>query len=97
MDESNLRNLRTAFSGGLPELEDLLQQVEQKLESLDSMYAEIEVQLENPQVSWRIQVKLVVQAIVEPDEILWMDDDESLSDMQYINRALSEVENRFDR
>ncbi|KAH8096675.1 hypothetical protein BXZ70DRAFT_1032531, partial [Cristinia sonorae] len=46
---------------------------------------------------WRTRIRTIVQAIVEPDEVAWMDDDETLSDMQYITRALTEVENRFDR
>ncbi|KAJ3556801.1 hypothetical protein NM688_g1817 [Phlebia brevispora] len=46
---------------------------------------------------WREGVQSVVQAIIEPDEVAWMDDDDSLSDVQYISRALGEVEGRFAR
>ncbi|KAI0938155.1 hypothetical protein AcV7_003428 [Taiwanofungus camphoratus] len=47
--------------------------------------------------SWRSLLKVTVQAIVEPDELAWMDDDKPLTDAQYIARALDEVESRFSR
>ncbi|KAI0080860.1 hypothetical protein K474DRAFT_1682349 [Panus rudis PR-1116 ss-1] len=46
---------------------------------------------------WRATVKKIVQSIVEPDDLNWMDDDESLTDAQYIHRALQDIESRFEQ
>ena len=99
MDEDNLRYLWTTLPRGNNDFDELLQSVDRRLESLDSLYADVDMdaQPEPPQRTWRIRVRTIVQAIIEPDEISWMDDDESMSDTQYIARAFSEVENRFER
>lgn len=46
---------------------------------------------------WKRDVWKVVQAIIEPDDVDWMDDDEEMDDMKFIERALSDIENRFER
>lgn len=46
---------------------------------------------------WRQSIREVVQALTQPYEVSWMDDDDSLSDAQYISRALNEVDSRFER
>ncbi|THH23186.1 hypothetical protein EUX98_g7993 [Antrodiella citrinella] len=97
MDESNLHDLKEALSNGVAEADELLPLVDQRLEFLDSMYADGKDQAKVQRPSWRSRVKTIVQAIVEPDEISWTDDNDSLSDSQYIARALTEVESRCDR
>ncbi|KZT05577.1 uncharacterized protein LAESUDRAFT_655532 [Laetiporus sulphureus 93-53] len=46
---------------------------------------------------WKATVRTGVQAIVEPDELAWMEDDDSPSDAQYIARALQDIEARYGR
>jgi serine/threonine-protein kinase ATR len=48
-------------------------------------------------LSWRKSLKEVTRAIVEPDDITWMDDDETLSDAHYITRAVTDIERRCER
>ena len=48
-------------------------------------------------IGWRSHVKSIVQALVEPDQVEWMEDDESSTDTQYISRALNEIEERFKK
>lgn len=50
-----------------------------------------------PIPSWRDRVRDVTQAIVEPDRLGWMDDDETLNDLAFSSRALSEIDSRFER
>ena len=62
-----------------------------------------EPQLEKTQIvdestgHWRRGVRDIVQSIVEPDDLDWMEDEEDMSEIQFIERALSYVENRFER
>ncbi|EKM59861.1 uncharacterized protein PHACADRAFT_181804 [Phanerochaete carnosa HHB-10118-sp] len=44
---------------------------------------------------WRRHVKQIVYAIIQPAELDWMDDDDNTNGLQYITRALREVEKRF--
>ena len=97
MDENGLQNLHRQLSGSNVELRDLVAQLEQRSESLDDMYADVDAQPAKPPLPWRTEVKSIVQAIVEPDELSWMDDDESLSDVQYMERAFNDIEVRFQR
>ncbi|OBZ70466.1 Serine/threonine-protein kinase atr [Grifola frondosa] len=53
--------------------------------------------LDSSTSEWHNLVRASVQAIVEPYELAWMDDGDSLSDLQYIARAFDEIETRFDR
>ncbi|KAI0700624.1 hypothetical protein BC835DRAFT_1404834 [Cytidiella melzeri] len=47
--------------------------------------------------SWRGSVRAVTQAIVEPDDLAWMDDDETLNDTHYLARAVTDIATRFER
>jgi serine/threonine-protein kinase ATR len=51
----------------------------------------------SPSLIWRKSLKEVTRAIVEPDDITWMDDDETLSDAHYITRAVTDIERRCER
>lgn len=46
---------------------------------------------------WRAKMKTAVEGVISPDHLDWMEDDESLADLAYINRALDEISNRFMR
>ncbi|CCL98247.1 uncharacterized protein FIBRA_00241 [Fibroporia radiculosa] len=48
-----------------------------------------------PGPGWRELFKSNVQAIIEPTQLAWMDDDDSLSDEQFITRAFHEMNDRF--
>ncbi|TCD67266.1 serine/threonine-protein kinase M1 [Steccherinum ochraceum] len=97
LDEAPLRDLRVMLQSDARGFDDLLRAADERLDSLSSVSADAEMKVEPAPHPWRNRVRIIVQAIVEPDEISWMDDDESLSDSQYISRACNEVENRFDR
>ncbi|EMD40504.1 hypothetical protein CERSUDRAFT_44292 [Gelatoporia subvermispora B] len=47
--------------------------------------------------SWRSIARTKVQNIIQPDDIPWMDDDGTLSNTQYMARALAQIETRFQR
>lgn len=38
-----------------------------------------------------------VEVIIEPHVLEWMDDDDSQTDIEFILRALAEVDNRFEK
>ena len=44
---------------------------------------------------WRVLVRDAVQAIIEPHVLDWMDDDDTLTDHDFVIRALTEVDARF--
>ena len=46
---------------------------------------------------WMSQVRALVEKIIVPDSINWMEDDTSMSKNSYITRALSDIRNRFER
>lgn len=46
--------------------------------------------------SWRSTVRDIVQAIIQPEELPWMEDDLARDDTQFISRALQEVQRRFE-
>lgn len=97
MDDRILRGLHLTLSGAIPDADDLLFLIEQKMGVSDPMDEDEDAPARELEPSWRIRVKSIVQSMIEPDEVSWMDGDESISDTQYATRACSEVENRFDR
>ncbi|KAF9534591.1 hypothetical protein CPB83DRAFT_754578 [Crepidotus variabilis] len=46
---------------------------------------------------WRQRVETVISEMVSPEELAWMDDDESLSVSHICNQALEELQARFQR
>lgn len=46
---------------------------------------------------WMSQVRSLVEKIVAPDSVDWMEDDTSMSRNSYTTRALSDVRSRFER
>ena len=68
-----------------------------RLQILKSVHGESDADVSANEDSWRRSLRTITQLIVEPDDLTWMDDDESTSDTQYISRALSDIENRLAR
>lgn len=79
-------------------LQDLLHAVNTRLHDLGGQ-AVIAVRTFalNGESDWRIHLLEVVQTLVAPDEVKWMEDEGTLADSQYISRALDDVEGRFKR
>lgn len=48
-------------------------------------------------VRWMLHVRTLVEKIIAPDSVDWMEDDTSMSRSSYITRALSEIRSRFER
>jgi hypothetical protein len=48
-------------------------------------------------VQWMSRVRSVVEGIIAPDSVDWMEDDTSMSRNSYITRALSDIDSRFER
>ena len=51
----------------------------------------------SPDGSWRSRAREAVQTVVNPHVLDWMEDDEGTSDALIIERALSTIQNRFQR
>lgn len=47
--------------------------------------------------AWRLQVWTSVTEIIAPEEIMWMNDDEGLTDEQYGERALEDIQRMSER
>lgn len=48
-------------------------------------------------VQWMSRVKVLVERIIAPDSVDWMEDDTSIPKNSYMTRALSDIQNRFER
>ena len=48
-------------------------------------------------VQWMSRVRVLVERIIAPDSVDWMDDDTSMSRNSYMTRALSDIRRRFER
>lgn len=48
-------------------------------------------------VQWRILLRGTLHNILLPAQIYWMDDDDDLSDQEYIQRAIDDMKIRFER
>lgn len=44
---------------------------------------------------WRMLARTAVEEIIAPDVVAWMDDDDSYSDVQFMNRALKDIKARY--
>jgi serine/threonine-protein kinase ATR len=47
--------------------------------------------------TWRREARNIVQVIVQPEDLDWMEDDEGISDLLFIERALNNIQSRFQR
>ena len=47
--------------------------------------------------TWRQQVQHVVNEIIAPDSLHWMDDDDAMSASHVCRRSLQEVQNRYEQ
>lgn len=52
---------------------------------------------ENPAIQYRRDVRNIVQRIVQPEDLNWMDDDEGITDEQFAERAVGDIRHRFER
>ena len=48
-------------------------------------------------VQWMSRVRVLVERVIAPDSVGWMEDDSSMSKSSYMTRALSDIRNRFER
>ena len=48
-------------------------------------------------VQWMSRVRALVEKIIAPDSVDWMEDDTSMSRNSYMTRALSDIRKRFER
>lgn len=48
-------------------------------------------------LQWRRNVRNIVRRIIRPEDVDWMDDEEAIGDVQFIERALIDVRSRFAR
>lgn len=69
--------------------------VETAVQSAESRL--LKTQIADDPSEWRRGLKDVVQSIIEPDDLNWMEDEEDLDDVQFVERALADIESRFER
>ncbi|KAJ7639483.1 hypothetical protein FB45DRAFT_977215 [Roridomyces roridus] len=107
---NHLRDLVASYLGSsLPHLNvDVLQLVHQSV-GLKPEYAtllrEVDEKLGNAPTAtksevgaeWRAQIRDLVQDVIFPITIAWMDDGETMSEEDYAQRALDDVKARFER
>ena len=48
-------------------------------------------------VHWMSRVRALVEGIIAPESVNWMEDDTSMSRNSYMTRALSDIRSRFER
>ena len=65
------------------------------LERLERKILDMQLVHSKPVSNWRADVQILVQEIVSPQEIAWMDDD--AEDAVYVRRAIKEVQVRLKK
>lgn len=93
MNDQVLQDARTLLVS-MSSFEVLLTATDKRLQELSTAQSE-GANLDVP--SQRVLARDAVQAIIEPHVVEWMDDDDSLTDAEFITRALAEVDSRFER
>lgn len=73
----------------------LLTAVDKRLQELSSSHQDKEARSDVR--ASRQLARDAVEVIIEPHVLEWMDDDDSLTDIEFILRALAEVDNRFEK
>ena len=100
LGSESLEEIRRVLStaGGADDIGSLLSVITERLDVLMAPRTGHGAGIELPHVySWRGALRTITQAIVEPDDLKWMDDDESASDALFANRAIIDIETRFER
>ncbi|CAL1700250.1 unnamed protein product [Somion occarium] len=94
LDEETVRNLKAAMSTHVVrgEYAEVFEAIENKLGASALMSIEPIALIPD----WRQLMRIHVQLMVEPAELNWMDDGDTLSEFQYISRALQQIETRFE-
>ncbi|TBU47261.1 hypothetical protein BD309DRAFT_856414 [Dichomitus squalens] len=94
LDHETLRNVNALLNTETspPSYANLLKAVNDRLVILENP----EGVLNKATLSRRALAREAVQAIVEPHVLQWMDDDDSLTDVDFIRRALDEINRRFE-
>lgn len=68
------------------------------LEAIRSTAAEApEVDPAHGKAQWMSRVRILVERIIAPDSVDWMEDDTSMSKNSYTTRALHDIHERFER
>lgn len=94
LDESALRNINALLKTepGAPSFPNILNAVNNRLLVLENP----NLANDKPEPSQRDLAREAVQTIVEPHVLDWMDDDGSLTEVDFIRRALDEINRRFE-
>jgi hypothetical protein len=94
LDEHTLQAVNTAIrsNDNCENVQDILDAIDERLKPKDP-----ELSRDIERGSWHATVRQLVQDIVDPVEIMWMEDDDILSDIQFADRALNEIKDRFTR
>lgn len=69
--------------------------IERVLEAI--RHASPDVKPAHGKVQWMSRVRTLVERIIAPDPVDWMEDDTSMSRNSYVTRALSDIRSRFER
>ena len=97
MGVESLRSLReVSLADENRESVDLRTAIDCHLQSLVSGSTSV-ASVARGSIAWREDVRKITQAVVEPDRLAWMDDDETMSDITYVSRALADIDSRFER
>ena len=94
LDQDTLRNVNALLNTeeGASSFTDLLKAAKERLVVLENPGS----MLDEATLSRRALARKAVQAIVEPHVLQWMDDDDSLTDVDFIRRVLDEINGRFE-
>ena len=94
LDVHTLQAVNTAIrsNDSCENVQDILDAINERLKPKDP-----ELPRDIEQGSWHATVRQSVQDIVYPVEITWMEDTGILSDIQFADRALHEIKDRFTR
>lgn len=76
-------------------VQDLLRTIAQRL-TLNDSHTPNRIE-EAPVRSWRATLRLSVRDIVYPDEIIWIEDDDLLTEIEFAARVLDKIKDRFTR
>jgi serine/threonine-protein kinase ATR len=75
----------------------LLRELEERLAKDGSQIGQTGANNAAPLVKWHEEIRESVQQIIYPITISWMDDDETMSEADYAQRAVDDVKARFEK
>lgn len=97
-DEESLRALEVRLEQLRGNPRATAGRIEKVLEAIRHTTPEIpDVKPAHGKVQWMSRVRVLVEKIIAPDSVDWMEDDASTSRNSYTTRALSDIQNRFER